>query len=361
MWYDDIAYVDNKGNFHFISQNKGFRYWSKKIWPILIIPVTFLVIFIIVNIDLQNAGYFLKSNFSKNSARKMAISKEWMQKYNIILTDKLYINDDIDLDGLTFKDEARFNTNPFGADTDTDGTNDGYEIKNGTNPLGSGELDNNHNKIPDKWEKQFGLSEKNDDANQDGDNDGLKNINEYLHGTNPLKADTDGDGYNDAIEIKNGYDPDAQDNPKARVLVLSDKIGLAAPMVWSTSTDEKILEKDLERGVVHYPSSGVPGQNGNVIISGHSSNYVWAKGEYNSVFKNINKLSEGDEIVVRISQQNGKVFDYKYKIIEKRTLDGSNDWIFQDFPDEQILTLSTCWPIGTDISRLVIRAKREIW
>lgn len=360
MSYQKIAYIDSQGNFRLgtAPKKKDFN-WFAKIKPILIFIVVFSFVFIIINIDFENLKYTLRSYFSADSVSKMEISKEWLEKYNIVLNNKLSASDDSDKDGLNFKQEAYFGTNPFGADTDADGTNDGDEIKNGTNPLGSGELDNNRNKIPDRWEKQFGLSEKQDDAQKDTDNDGLKNIDEYLHDTNPLKADTDGDGYNDAIEIKNGYDPDAQGNPKARVLVLSDKIKLAAPMIWSTSTDEKMLEKDLERGVVHYPNSGVPGQNGNMIISGHSSNYVWAKGEYNSVFKNINKLSEGDEIIVRISQQNGKVFDYKYKIIEKKILDGGNDWIFQDFESEQILTLSTCWPIGTDISRLVIRAKRE--
>lgn len=359
MWYDDFAYIDNQGNFCLISKNKGFGNFRKKIQPVLIFLGVFLIVFILINTDFQSVGYFLKSRFSKTSARKMDIPQEWMQKYNVILTNKLDVNDDLDSDGLTFKEEVHFGTNPFGADTDGDGMNDGEEIRKSTNPLGSGELDNNHNKIPDKWEEQYGLLEKNVDANQDSDGDGLRNIDEYLHSTNPLKVDTDGDGYNDSIEIKNGYDPDATGNPKSKVLILSEKISLAVPMVWSTSTDEKILEKDLEQGVVHYPTSGVPGQFGNMIVAGHSSNYAWAPGEYNSVFKDVNKLSAGDIVVIRVSQQNGKVFDYKYKIIEKKILEASNDWIFEDFPNEQILTLSTCWPIGTDISRLVLRAKRE--
>lgn len=42
---------------------------------------------------------------------------------------------------------------------------------------------------------------------QDADQDGLSNDEEKLYGTNPNKADTDGDGYSDGTEVKSGYDP----------------------------------------------------------------------------------------------------------------------------------------------------------
>jgi|GEM_PF-6559091 uncharacterized membrane protein YhaH (DUF805 family) len=43
---------------------------------------------------------------------------------------------------------------------------------------------------------------------RDSDNDGIKNIDEFVkYKTNPLKADTDGDGYGDKKEIDSGYDP----------------------------------------------------------------------------------------------------------------------------------------------------------
>jgi len=41
----------------------------------------------------------------------------------------------------------------------------------------------------------------------DPDNDGLTNFLEDKYGTNPAKADTDGDGYNDGDEVKAGYNP----------------------------------------------------------------------------------------------------------------------------------------------------------
>jgi hypothetical protein len=41
----------------------------------------------------------------------------------------------------------------------------------------------------------------------DSDQDGLSNAEEKIYGTDPNKADTDGDGYTDGAEVKSGYDP----------------------------------------------------------------------------------------------------------------------------------------------------------
>jgi hypothetical protein len=41
----------------------------------------------------------------------------------------------------------------------------------------------------------------------DLDNDGLTNLQETEIGTDPKRADTDGDGFNDGIEVDGGFDP----------------------------------------------------------------------------------------------------------------------------------------------------------
>lgn len=45
------------------------------------------------------------------------------------------------------------------------------------------------------------------DPNQDFDADGLTNSQEGQYGTDPIRADSDGDGYVDGIEVVNGYNP----------------------------------------------------------------------------------------------------------------------------------------------------------
>ena len=55
----------------------------------------------------------------------------------------------------------------------------------------------------------------------DADGDGLTDAQELSYGTNPLVADTDGDGYADALEVAQGYDPRDPDpvKPKKRIVI----------------------------------------------------------------------------------------------------------------------------------------------
>jgi len=193
--------------------------------------------------------------------------------------------------------------------------------------------------------------------NTDWDNDGLSNELEDLHGTDPRKADTDGDGYTDAQEIKNGYDPAAPGDVRPAVEITISKIGVTAPMIWSKSEQEKDQLADLQNGVAHFPKTASPGQPGNMIISGHSSNYIWAKGSFNYIFKNLNNLGSGDVVDVKTTQQNGKIVTYQYKISEKFTTVPNDARIFED-SNGSVLTLTTCWPIGSNARRLIVKGER---
>ncbi len=65
--------------------------------------------------------------------------------------------------------------------------------------------DEDQDDLPDKWEKENGLlisgAKPNHFATGDADFDGLNNGQEFLAGTSPTKADTDGDGVSDELEI----------------------------------------------------------------------------------------------------------------------------------------------------------------
>jgi len=204
------------------------------------------------------------------------------------------------------------------------------------------------------WAKINGLA-GNDMYDGDSDGDKLLNYQEYIHGTDPNNADTDGDKYTDNEEIINGYDPDAFGSIKTTVLVAIEKIGVEAPMVWSKSETEKDSLKDLESGLSHFPQSGIPGENGNMIISGHSSNYVWAKGDYNYIFKNLNDLEVGDMVTIKTIQKNGKIIIFKYQVKEKFITTPDDERIFVETA-MPTLTLSTCWPVGTSLKRTIIKA-----
>lgn len=93
---------------------------------------------------------------------------------------------DSDSDGLSDVDEKEiWKTDPQNADTDSDGYKDGEEVKAGYDPLTTGQLDSDSDRIGDATEKKLG--------------------------TDPNKFDTDGDGLSDREEIEIKRDPLVKD------------------------------------------------------------------------------------------------------------------------------------------------------
>src|SRR5215212_11118088 len=61
--------------------------------------------------------------------------------------------------------------------------------------------DRNHDGLPDRGERRHHLSLKVNQAHRDPDRDKLDNRNEFRHGTDPNKRDTDDDGVRDRDEV----------------------------------------------------------------------------------------------------------------------------------------------------------------
>ncbi len=128
------------------------------------------------------------------------------------------------------------------------------------------------------------------------------------------------------------------------------KLNIKAPIIFSEK--EENIKEDLRSGVSHYPNTPMPGEAGNILISGHSSNYFWEKGDYNSIFANLSELKNGDQIFVYFKNRR-----YDYTIFENKVLSlkEANQEIFKE-EDKSILNLVTCWPVGTSWKRLIIKA-----
>lgn len=60
--------------------------------------------------------------------------------------------------------------------------------------------DKDHDKVPDRWEKRYKVRS----VEADRDRDGLSVLGEYLSGTSPRSADSDGDGIRDGDEDRDG-------------------------------------------------------------------------------------------------------------------------------------------------------------
>jgi LPXTG-site transpeptidase (sortase) family protein len=248
---------------------------------------------------------------------------------------------DGDKDGLTVREEFKYKTNPTNADTDGDGVNDGDEIQQGRNPIGNGPLQ---------------IKEATMD---DADGDGLDNEHEKLFGTDPNKVDTDGDGYSDYREISRGYDPTGNEpgNEHMKTMLRIPAIGVNAPVIWSHAVGEKEVLSELEKGIVHVAGTPVPSMRGNSYITGHSSYYSWSKSAFKDVLKDVHKLKIGDEIIFDTELANGKNMNVVYVVKrEGEVVLPDNPKLFAESEGYEV-TLTTCWPIGTNLKRMMVKAK----
>jgi hypothetical protein len=115
--------------------------------------------------------------------------------------------------------EIIYGTDMNNVDTDSDSMPDNYEIEQGFNPRDSSDgqedadgdslsnafeyslglnpwrVDSDYDKIPDSWEIEYGLNPLVSDAHEDPDEDGRTNLEEYLDGTDPLHAESEGPAY----------------------------------------------------------------------------------------------------------------------------------------------------------------------
>lgn len=128
------------------------------------------------------------------------------------------------------------------------------------------------------------------------------------------------------------------------------KIGVNAPIVWNVPGDQTLPA--LENGVAHYKGTALPGQIGNIFISGHSSYYWWNKGNYKEVFALLEEMNIGDKISI-----NYKGTIYEYVVFDKKVVKPDNIDVLNQ-PNERILSLMTCVPVGTNLNRLIIIAKQ---
>lgn len=130
--------------------------------------------------------------------------------------------------------------------------------------------------------------------------------------------------------------------------ILIPKISVDAPISWNVLNNESDVSKSLENGAIHLNGTALPGTQGNVFITAHSSNYVWAPGKYKTLFSLLDKLSVGDKIYLRYRSKT-----YAYKVYEIKTV-SSNDVSVLNQGDKSILTLMTCTPVGTSLNRLIV-------
>ncbi|HEU5004291.1 MAG TPA: class E sortase [Actinomycetota bacterium] len=138
-------------------------------------------------------------------------------------------------------------------------------------------------------------------------------------------------------ELKQGPIPASQ----AVALLEIPKIGLSIIVVQGVSV------ADLKLGPGHYPGTPLPGQPGNVVISGHRTTYLHP-------FRNVDRLSAGDPIY--LTTPDGK--KYTYLVTKEEAVLPTDVAVVDDTPTNQ-LTLTTCTPPFSASHRLIVIASLQ--
>lgn len=143
-------------------------------------------------------------------------------------------------------------------------------------------------------------------------------------------------------------------SPEPKLII--PKINVDVPVYYDVGNDYDSQMATMEKGVAHFAIPGAnshPGEIGNTVIAGHSSNDLIGGGDYKFIFVQLEKLNKGDTIY---ANYNSKRYTYTVTNIEVvkptdvgKLISGNTD---------PILTLVTCTPIGTATNRLLITAKQ---
>jgi sortase A len=103
----------------------------------------------------------------------------------------------------------------------------------------------------------------------------------------------------------------------------------------------------MRRAVGHIPGTALPGERGNVGISGHRDTF----------FRPLRNIQRNDIIILTTL-----VSEYRYRVVSTRIV-SPNDVAVLDQNGSETLTLVTCYPfyfVGSAPNRFIVRAERVI-
>ncbi|MDB5264463.1 MAG: Peptidase sortase-like protein [Parcubacteria group bacterium] len=133
-------------------------------------------------------------------------------------------------------------------------------------------------------------------------------------------------------------------------LIEIPSIKLSVKIANPQTTDVETLDHELLSGAVRYPTSAKVGEDGNVIIFGHSSYLPVVNNKSFKAFNDIQKLKEGDRITVT-----GEGYVYVYAVETVTQADAESAAIPLTVTGKK-LTLATCDSFGKKTDRFIVTA-----
>lgn len=158
-----------------------------------------------------------------------------------------------------------------------------------------------------------------------------------------------------AAEISE-IDPTVTANPGPEPRLIIPKINVAVPVHFGIPNDTNSLNWAMARGVAQFAIPGanaMPGQNGNLVISGHSASDIYSNHDFKFIFAALPRLEPRDLIHVNYESQR-----FTYSVTGSRVVAPNDVKALVLGNDKPMLTLITCVPLGTSRNRLLVFAEQ---
>ena len=157
-------------------------------------------------------------------------------------------------------------------------------------------------------------------------------------------------------ESSNGSGPIITDvievsNPETPVRVVAEAIGMDVSVSNPSSTNVNVLDNALLKGAVRYPTTALLGEEGTMLLFGHSSYLPVVYNKAYKAFNNIHKLEDGDIVSVL-----SDTTEHRFKVTGIRVADATED-VVELSTTGKYLVLVTCDSFTAKTSRFVVTAE----
>ena len=151
-------------------------------------------------------------------------------------------------------------------------------------------------------------------------------------------------------------DPTITAAPTAEPKLIIPKLNVDVPAHFNIANDTTTIDNAMNHGVAQFKIPGadaLPGQVGNLVISGHSAGDIYSNNQYKFIFSGLERLQDNDLIYVNYNSVR-----YTYKVTKKQTVEPTDVAALVYPTSKPILTLITCTPLGSDRYRLLVTAEQ---
>lgn len=141
-------------------------------------------------------------------------------------------------------------------------------------------------------------------------------------------------------------------SPEPRLII--PKLNIDVPVAFGIPYND--VDAAMNEGVAQFAIPGanaMPGQIGNLVITGHSAGDIYSSNPYKFIFSGLERLEVGDLIYI-----NYESVRYTYQMTRRETVEPTNVSALIYDTDKPMLTLITCTPLGTSRYRLLITAEQ---